>query len=124
MTNIEFVTRLMSHSKYGALTQIFVIDALAKWSGIVVAEGLEKVRQVFGEHPFVHPDAWFGVAKEIKEAIEARSENASSRTVGAEEETVLPDLGNPPDTEARKSRVVHYKSRGFTVAQLSSKNLR
>lgn len=37
MSNIEFVTELMQFSRYGALAQLFVMDALIKYSAVVSA---------------------------------------------------------------------------------------
>ena len=35
MSNIEFVTELMQFSRYGALAQLFVMEALIKYSAVV-----------------------------------------------------------------------------------------
>lgn len=31
-TNVEFVTKLMEFSQHGALSQLFILDAIDKWS--------------------------------------------------------------------------------------------
>ncbi|WP_166296872.1 hypothetical protein [Bradyrhizobium sp. 2S1] len=42
-TNVQFVRDLMEHSQFGAMTQLFVLDALDKWSGMVAKEIQEKI---------------------------------------------------------------------------------
>ncbi len=72
MTNVEFVTDMMDFSNYGALAQMFIIDALTKWSGKVAETPIEVLREQFGENSFINPDAWHGVAKEIKAKLDAQ----------------------------------------------------
>jgi hypothetical protein len=64
MTNIEKVTHIMTYSKYGALAQLFVMDALNKWSGIVSKALPEQVT-----NGFINGEAWIAVAKEIQDAL-------------------------------------------------------
>jgi hypothetical protein len=71
MTNVEAVRDLMEFSNYGALAQLFVIDALSKWSGKVANTPIEELRKQFGDLPFISPDAWQSVAKEIKSKLDA-----------------------------------------------------
>ncbi|MEH2517420.1 hypothetical protein V1279_002993 [Bradyrhizobium sp. AZCC 1610] len=66
-TNVEFVTRLMEFSNYGALAQIFVIEALRRWSDLVADAEPAKV-----DSPMISGHAWVGVAKEIKAKLEER----------------------------------------------------
>lgn len=71
-TNTQFLRNIMEHSKTNpALMQAFIIDALAKQSEAVVVFGKEKLRKRMGDNAFVNPDAWYDVAKELKDAIEA-----------------------------------------------------
>ncbi|WP_315729864.1 hypothetical protein [Bradyrhizobium sp. SZCCHNRI2010] len=65
--NITFVSDLMNHSQYGALAQIFVIDALSKWSEIIA-----KTDPVEIDSPMINGQSWVAVAKEIKQKIEER----------------------------------------------------
>jgi hypothetical protein len=64
MTNIERVTHIMSYSNYGALAQMFVMEALHKWSGIISRASPEQV-----DNGFVNGEAWIGVAKEIHKGL-------------------------------------------------------
>jgi hypothetical protein len=66
MTNIEKVTHIMTCSNYGALSQMFVMEALHKWSGIISKASPEQV-----DNGFVDGKAWIGVAKEIQAAMRA-----------------------------------------------------
>jgi len=76
MTNEALMRDMMRFSKYGALSQMFIIDALTKASNRVVEAGLEVVRKQMGENSMIHPDAWYGVAKEIKERMDANYRRA------------------------------------------------
>lgn len=67
-TNIDFITDLMQHSRYGALAQLFVIDALGKWSDKIAACTPDQV-----DTPFINGEAWVGVAKEIQAKLAARN---------------------------------------------------
>lgn len=70
-TNVQVVKDIMEHSQYGALVQGFVISCLTKFSNKIVEIGIDEVRRELGINSMVHPDAWFGVAKEVKEKLEA-----------------------------------------------------
>ncbi|WP_316196646.1 hypothetical protein [Bradyrhizobium sp. SZCCHNS3053] len=65
--NVTFVKELMNFSKFGALSEIFVIDALAKWSEIIANSDPAKL-----ETPMISGEAWIGVAKEIKAKLDER----------------------------------------------------
>ena len=67
-TNVQFVRDLMEHSNYGALAQLFVLDALDKWSKIIAESDPAK-----GDSPLISGQAWVGVANEIQEKINART---------------------------------------------------
>lgn len=65
--NVAFVKDLMTHSRYGALAQLFVIDALSKW-----ADKISSVEPQAVDSPMISGEAWVGVAKEIKDKIDGR----------------------------------------------------
>jgi hypothetical protein len=65
--NIAFVRDLMSNSKYGALAQLFVLDALDKWS-----ERVSKASPAELDSAMISGHAWVGVAKEIQDKINER----------------------------------------------------
>jgi hypothetical protein len=64
MTNIEKVTHIMTFSKYGGLAQLFVMDALHKWTEIISKASPAEVG-----NGFIDGDAWIGVAREIQETL-------------------------------------------------------
>lgn len=66
-SNVEFVTDIMEFSNYGALSQMFVIEALRNWSERVAAADPTKM-----ETGFISGAAWVGVAKEIKAKLEEK----------------------------------------------------
>jgi hypothetical protein len=65
MTNIEKVHHLMTYSSYGALAQLFAMDALHKWADIVAKASPDQVG-----NGFVNGEAWIGVAREIRGALQ------------------------------------------------------
>jgi hypothetical protein len=64
MTNIEKVAHIMTYSNYGTLSQMFVMEALHKWSDIISRASAKDV-----DSGFINPEAWIGVAKEIRERL-------------------------------------------------------
>lgn len=71
LTNIECLTDLMTFSRYGALAQAFVMDALSKHAARIARTPLEELNEQFGDQPMVNATAWHGVAQEIHEKLEA-----------------------------------------------------
>ena len=69
MTNTEFVEHMMTFSNYGALAQLFVLDAIGKFADRVAASKPED----YPADGFVNPESWIGVAKEIKHKIANRT---------------------------------------------------
>lgn len=67
-TNVEAVTALMEFSRYGALAQMFVIDALSKHAKAVAEAAPEALASMEGG--FISPEAWQGVAREIMEKLD------------------------------------------------------
>jgi len=63
-TNIEFVSDLMNFSNFGALSQIFIMDAIGKHAEAVAGIPLEEVQRRMGDG-FIDARAWHGVATEI-----------------------------------------------------------
>jgi hypothetical protein len=66
-TNEDLIRDIMNYSNYGALAQLFVIDALTKFADTVAA----SVPDNYPDNGIVSPEAWIGVAKEIKEKLNA-----------------------------------------------------
>jgi hypothetical protein len=69
-TNTEFVTRLMEFSPYGALTQVFIMDALYKQADVAIAA---KVSDWPDPFPFSQ-EAWKETAKYILQQLEIKNE--------------------------------------------------
>lgn len=68
MTNIEKVTHLMTYSKYGGLSQIFVMEAIHQWSRIISNASPEDI----GSGCFINPHAWIAVARRSTTSSKAR----------------------------------------------------
>ncbi|MCW3701186.1 hypothetical protein [Burkholderia cenocepacia] len=70
MTNLECLTEIMTFSRYGALAQAFVMDALSKHAERVATVPLETLQEQFGVHPLISVEAWQGVTQEIHTKLE------------------------------------------------------
>jgi hypothetical protein len=66
-TNVQFVKSIMEVSKYGPLAQLFVLDALDKWSKLISETDPAKV-----DNALISGEAWVGVAKEIHQKLAER----------------------------------------------------
>lgn len=74
MTNEEKVVKIMNFSKYGALSQIFVMQALEHFCDLVIEQESELIKEqekceTEGKISMINLKSWVGVAKEIKEKI-------------------------------------------------------
>ena len=65
LDNIAFVKEMMTYSQFGALAQMFILDAIAQWSKRVAAAPPI-------EHPMINGEAWKGVAQEIQRKLNER----------------------------------------------------
>lgn len=63
-TNEDMVLDIMRHSQYGAMAQLFVIDALSKWS-----EKIAELDPVTVDTGLISGAAWVGVAIEIRDKL-------------------------------------------------------
>ncbi|WP_322090120.1 hypothetical protein [Burkholderia cenocepacia] len=70
MTNLECLADIMEFSRYGALAQAFVMDALSKHAKRVATLPLDELQEQLGDHPPVSARAWHGVAQEIHTKLE------------------------------------------------------
>lgn len=67
-TNVQLVKSIMENSNYGALAQLFVMDALYKFSNKVAAANPSEAGNFL-----VDGAAWVGVAKEIQAKLAANA---------------------------------------------------
>lgn len=65
LTNEQFVKQIMNFSNFGALSQMFVIDALMQHSKAVAAADPKMF-----DSALLNGEAWVGVAKEIQQKLE------------------------------------------------------
>ena len=66
-TNVDVVTDIMTFSNHGALAQMFVIDAVVKFSKIVMDTPSEEMAMM--DNGLVSCAAWKAVAKEINDKL-------------------------------------------------------
>ncbi|WP_186073680.1 hypothetical protein [Burkholderia gladioli] len=71
MTNLECLIDIMTFSRYGALAQAFVMDALSKHAERIATTPLEALRAQSGIQPLISAQAWQSVAREIHDKLEA-----------------------------------------------------
>jgi hypothetical protein len=66
LTNEEFVSKLMSFSTYGALTQVFIIEAIRYYSEQVSATPEPED----DGNSFISPKLWHRIAVDLKKALD------------------------------------------------------
>lgn len=69
-TNVELFVEMMTHSRYGALAQAFIVDAVSKVATGVATMSDEQVAKLDAESA-VNMHAWRGVAREIRAKMDA-----------------------------------------------------
>lgn len=69
-TNVQFMKRIMEFSRYGALSQLFIMDALKKHADHIANMPYAEFKAQFGDNALVNANAWQGVAKEIAQEFE------------------------------------------------------
>jgi hypothetical protein len=104
MTNIEKVHHIMSYSRYGALAQMFVMDALYKWTGIITKASPERV-----DNGFVSGEAWIGVAREIQNAL--KSDLTVDDPEHEEEETPFGEMHTEADSGGGMHREIAERAK-------------
>ena len=77
MTNKDLILKVMNHSKYGALSQAFVMQALEAQCDAVIKNKEELIKEQEeniknGKMPFINIHSWIGVAEETKKIFEER----------------------------------------------------
>lgn len=70
LTNVELVVEMMEFSKFGAMSQIFIMEAIRKESERVAATKPEQYSKE--QWAFISVEAWIGVAAEISKKIKTR----------------------------------------------------
>lgn len=68
-TNVAFVKELMEFSRFGALTQAFILQAIDQFSKQVAASDPAKYPEV----GLVSPEVWIGIAKEVQTKLAKRN---------------------------------------------------
>lgn len=64
-TNIDFIRDGMNYSDFGALAQVFLLQALTEYSKTVANASVEEL-----DSPMISGKAWQGVAKEWQRKLE------------------------------------------------------
>lgn len=67
LTNVEKITQIMEYSEFGALAQIFVMDAVGKLANLVTNTPIEELESM--RNGLISPEGWRGVAEEIAEKL-------------------------------------------------------
>jgi hypothetical protein len=67
-TNMDVITEIMEYSPYGALSQMFVIDALLKQAKYVVMNKEQVIKEM--EKGFIHGSSWVAMAEYLEATLE------------------------------------------------------
>ncbi len=68
LTNTEFVQELMEYNS--PLVQLFVIEALTKWSEMIVDNEEDVIKEL--ENTMIHGPSWVDAAKTVKEKLDEK----------------------------------------------------
>jgi hypothetical protein len=68
-TNIELVTRLMTFSPTGAMSQLFIMEAIGRYAKQVSEADMSG----WPENHIINPEAWQKTARFINEELEKRN---------------------------------------------------
>lgn len=71
MTNVELVTEMMEYSRFGALAQLFIMEAITRYADSVSKAHPEALKSM--ENGLISPQAWQGVAIEIAHKLSSRT---------------------------------------------------
>lgn len=98
-TNIEAVVDLMEFSRYGALAQLFVVDALSKHARHVADAPVEAFAGMRGG--MINQEAWQGVAREIAQKMDAHlgCSAAQAKTAAGSGDATAERAGDPDEDE-------------------------
>ena len=66
-TNVQLVTHMMDYSRYGALSQAFIFEAIRRYAEQVAAVDKDKINP--NDWLFISFDGWQGVANEILKTL-------------------------------------------------------
>jgi hypothetical protein len=103
MTNTEAIVEIMECSNFGALAQIFLLDALTRQGKAVAelpGEALPSMR-----NGFCSPEEWQGVAREISRKVEQH--------LGF---SLPPLAGHDRETSSRSSSKLHTRGQNWRKA--------
>lgn len=70
LNNVHFIKRMMEFSRYGALSQVFILEAIRKEAERVAATKVEQYDK--NAWFMISVEGWIGVAKEIAEQFKKR----------------------------------------------------
>lgn len=71
MTNEEFMKDLMNYSPYGAMCQVFILEAVRYYSEMVKNSKPDPDKEKMSKS-FINPKLWRALATNINERCEAR----------------------------------------------------
>lgn len=75
LSNVQQVTQIMNFSEFGALAQLFVMDALTKHANAISSMTEEDMQSDEWKNSFIDAKLWRDVAREIKEKLNSHSQN-------------------------------------------------
>lgn len=73
MTNVQFIKELMEYSRHGAMSQVFILEAVRKEAEKFAALDPEILQKEWGgDSALISAYSWVAVAKEIEGAFKLR----------------------------------------------------
>ncbi|MDA8443636.1 hypothetical protein [Paracidovorax valerianellae] len=66
LTNVELVVEMMEYSRYGAVVQLLIVEAIRKY-----AETVSQADPATFDSPFINGEVWVAVAGEVRQKMQA-----------------------------------------------------
>jgi len=67
-SNVEIMEQLMNYSKFGAMSQVFIMAAIQSYAGTIIEGGRPTTED---NTAFISPMLWFDLAKDTQDRITA-----------------------------------------------------
>lgn len=66
LTNVELVVEMMEYSRYGAVVQLLIVEAIRKYP-----EAVSQADPATFDSPFINGTVWVAVAEEVRQKMKA-----------------------------------------------------
>jgi hypothetical protein len=69
--NLDLITDLMTYSKFGPLSEVFIMTAIQKYTEQITSLTHGELMRQMGEHPIIKPTTWSDMAHDVQQRMDA-----------------------------------------------------